>query len=218
MLEAKYIENLNLLIKDYLKKYNIKGKMAQVGGSLNPSPKKQTDEFKKRSEFWGLNFFNIDILDDNQKNTIIGDITNCPHIPDNSFNFIFSSDTFEHLEEPWKASKEMIRILKPGGLCAVWAPFSWRYHECPIDYWRFTPRCLAFLFKDLECLEANWDSRNRRQNFQGGGDANDKLPENYFVLKSYDGKHNILHGDVLVKGYWLENWRSYYIGRKKDGR
>lgn len=189
MTEAKRVGNLPELIKGYLLQYNIMGKMLEIGGWS------ESNMQGKRAEFWRLDYSNLDLKNSAVK-TIIGDITNCPQIKDNTYDFIYSMDTFEHIKEPWLAAKEIIRILKPGGICGIVTLFSWRYHECPIDYWRYSPQCLVFLFKDLDCLEANWDSRNRRGNIQGHGEANDIVPE-----------------DEL--GAFRENWRVYYIGRKR---
>ena len=190
MLDCGSIKNLVHFINMFLKEYNIKGKMLQVGASFN--------SMKQTEECFGLEAWNLDLVDDKQPTTIIGDVTNCPEIPNESFDFVFSSDTFEHLTTPWTAAKEMIRILKPNGLVFVTTLFSWRYHCCPIDYWRFTPQALMFLFKELECIEANWDIHNRRVPQQGRSEGEpdyDICPEDHF-------------------GPWMENWRVYYVGRK----
>lgn len=44
--------------------------------------------------------------------------TSATHIPypDNAFDFVFSYDTFEHLQNPTESLIEMIRIMKPGGI------------------------------------------------------------------------------------------------------
>jgi SAM-dependent methyltransferase len=50
-------------------------------------------------------------------NTIIADITGCADvIPDDSFDVVFSSDVFEHIDRPWLAAQEITRILRPGGI------------------------------------------------------------------------------------------------------
>lgn len=54
---------------------------------------------------------------------IIGDITKCPQIPDNTYDMVFSIDVFEHINKPWLAAKEIVRILKPGGVSYHIAPF-----------------------------------------------------------------------------------------------
>ena len=96
-------------------------------------------------------------------NTIVADITDCRDtIPDESFDIVMSSDVFEHIDRPWLAAAEIGRILKPGGLAITHTLFAWRNHPCPIDYWRYSPECLEFLFADLECLEKGYDLSERR--------------------------------------------------------
>lgn len=182
-------------VKNTLKKHGLEGlqfKMLEVGGRSEGS-------YTQDEGFWGLEFHNLNLENPhNCSRTVIGDITNCPEIPDNSYDFVYSMDTFEHIAEPWKAAKEIVRILKPGGITFIVTLFAWRYHPAPIDYWRFSPHCLAFLFKDLELIEANWDIRNRRVPHQGTIEENDVCPEDHF-------------------GPFLENFRVYFIG-KKNGK
>lgn len=204
MLDCKLILNFNDLAKEYVEKYNIKGKMLQVGGA--------NEDFKKTLEFYGFKKGdNLDIVDDKKGYTIVGDICSCPEIKDSSYDFIFSIDAFEHIERPWDAAKEIVRLLKPNGLVVIVTLFSWRYHEVPIDYWRYTPQCLNYLFKDLTLLEANWDCRNRRQFYQGDGTANDRVPTDEFEIPL------IIGGKEGVRAYYfIENWRVYYVGIKKE--
>jgi SAM-dependent methyltransferase len=125
---------------------------------------------------------------------LVADITGCPEVPDASFDVIVSVDVFEHITRPWKAAEEIARLLRPGGLSYTSTLFSWRYHPCPIDYWRFTPDCLAFLFEGLETIDVGFDTTERRRDVNGHGRA-DRLPE-----------------DAL--GGWRENWRVHHVGRK----
>lgn len=138
------------------------------------------------------------------ENIIVGDICNCPQITDNSFDIVFSDNVFEHISEPWKAAQEIGRILKSGGLCLTRTLFSWRYHPCPEDYWRYTHSSLRLLFEKyagLETVECGYDIGNRRVNFAGGK-----------VKRNLDG--------VPIDGYggWLENWMVFHIGLKPESR
>ena len=62
--------------------------------------------------------------------------------PDESLDFVFSSHTLEHLEHPWDAIHEWIRVLKPGGVlflylphpaCEMWRPERLRFHKWSPD-------------------------------------------------------------------------------------
>jgi len=52
----------------------------------------------------------------------------------------------EHFEKPWAAAAQIARVVRPGGLLFVSAPFVFPFHEEPHDYWRYTPDALRVLF------------------------------------------------------------------------
>lgn len=193
MFECKRLDNLSHYVRRFLTP-NMSQKMLEIGVGANI-------DVQSNEEFWNMEYWCSEVLPLKHERCIVSDISNCKEIADNSFDFVFSMDLFEHLKQPWLAAKEIGRITKPGGIVFTSTLFSWRYHEAPIDYWRFTPQCLVSLFEDdFECIEANWDVAPRRgldvEGLQGDGKANDKVPEDEF-------------------GAWRENWRVYYIGRKK---
>jgi hypothetical protein len=49
----------------------------------------------------------------------------------------------EHTPHPEKLVAEMSRVLKKGGLLVLNAPFSFRLHSEPHDYFRYTPHGLT---------------------------------------------------------------------------
>lgn len=71
---------------------------------------------------------------------LTGDITNMPEIPDNSLDAIVCAEVLEHCERPPEACRELYRVLRPGGLLLVAAPFIWPDHHTDAypDFWRFT--------------------------------------------------------------------------------
>ena len=163
------------------------GRMLEIGGRENP--------YGARFGASGWTYLNMD-LDETGPDVIKGDITNCPEIPDGSFDAIISVDVFEHIKEPWKAAKEIGRLLRPGGFTYHSTLFSWRYHPCPVDFWRYTPDALQFLFEDLDVLRCDFDAVERRRNLIG------------------KGKHRVAP-DAF--GGWREHWRVFYAGVKPLG-
>ncbi len=96
-------------------------------------------------------------LEPRAEHVVVGDICHCPEIPDNTYDVVASYDVFEHLQRPWDAARECIRITKPGGLLVHRTLFAYRYHPIPIDYWRFTAQGLEYLFTrdgDVRCAKA----------------------------------------------------------------
>lgn len=75
-------------------------------------------------------------------------------IADDTFDCVFCTGTLEHLPDPWKSTREIARITKPGGLVHIDTPFMQGYHSDPHDYWRFTQDGLRKLFEDFEKVES----------------------------------------------------------------
>ena len=147
----------------------------------------------------GYRYVALDI-EPRAEGVLVGDICSCPQISDNTFDVVMSFDVFEHVERPWDAAEEAIRILKPGGLMIHRTLFAYRYHPCPIDYWRYTSDGLEYLFNRtgrMETLLKGYDLKIRRFDKRGmhPGDLDSKPPLDYL-------------------GGFRENWRTVYIGRK----
>ena len=65
--------------------------------------------------------------------------------PDASFDTAINIDVLEHTEDPAMVVREIGRVLKGGGVLIMTAPFSFRIHEAPHDYFRFSPHGLRLL-------------------------------------------------------------------------
>lgn len=78
---------------------------------------------------------------------IVGDATKMP-INDASFDSVISTETLEHVQKPGLVIKEIKRVLKPGGVCFLTAPFMIPAHNDPGDYFRYNKSGLEFLFKE----------------------------------------------------------------------
>ena len=127
--------------------------------------------------------------------SVVGDITSCPELPDASYDVIVSVDVFEHLKQPWLAAAEIKRLLAPGGLVYTSTLFSWRYHPCPVDFWRYTPEALKFLFEGLVVLECDFDLTERRR------DIRKKSKEDPMPIDALGG--------------WRENVRVFHAAIKR---
>jgi ubiquinone/menaquinone biosynthesis C-methylase UbiE len=86
---------------------------------------------------------------------IVGDIHHMP-FPDNSLDAVVCESVLEHVEDPLRATRELYRVLKPGGYCFVYVPFLYYYHAEKSyykDYWRFTEDAVRSIFRDFSSLE-----------------------------------------------------------------
>ena len=79
------------------------------------------------------------------------DITNNSSylIPNEFFNIVVCTEVLEHVYNPFKAVKEIYRILKPGGIVLASTPFNFQIHPPFPDLWRFTNFGLNLLFDDF---------------------------------------------------------------------
>ena len=62
-----------------------------------------------------------------------------------SFDSVVSFSTLEHTPDPFHLFREMARVLRPGGTMVQHVPFSFRLHEEPHDYYRFSKHALRDL-------------------------------------------------------------------------
>jgi len=128
---------------------------------------------------------------------LVADICACPQIPDESYDIVFNFDVLEHVERPWDAASECVRITRKGGLIVCRTLFAYRYHPEPNDFWRFSSQGLEHLFAGegkAETLVSGYDILGRRRNRKG-------------VYIDHRPPIDWLGG-------WRENWQVLWIGRK----
>ena len=65
-----------------------------------------------------------------------------------SFQAVLNIVTLEHLREPGRAVRELARVLQPGGVLLLVAPFEWEVHQAPHDYFRYTRHGLDYLLAE----------------------------------------------------------------------
>jgi SAM-dependent methyltransferase len=67
---------------------------------------------------------------------------------DSQWDIIFAEQVFEHLKYPYRAARNVWRMLKPGGLFLMTTPFLLKIHGHPIDCTRWTPTGLKFFLEE----------------------------------------------------------------------
>jgi len=68
-------------------------------------------------------------------------------VPENEYDAILSIAVFEHLRYPWLVSRELMKVLKPGGVILLCTHQTFKLHGFPFDYYRFSARALESLFE-----------------------------------------------------------------------
>lgn len=94
---------------------------------------------KNITRYIGLDYDFIDASPD-----VVGNALCLPFSAD-QFDTVISFQVLEHLPNPFKTFEEIFRVLKPNGKLILTAPQSWRKHEKPHDYFRFTNFGLSYL-------------------------------------------------------------------------
>ena len=57
-----------------------------------------------------------------EPNFVVGDMRNMP-LPDNTFDYLYTMGTIEHVPDPENAVREIHRVLKPGGVAVIGVPY-----------------------------------------------------------------------------------------------
>lgn len=105
-------------------------------------------------QFGGAQVSQSDILhidDNNPQATFVGDLSDAPHLPDNTFDCLILTQTLQFIYDFRGALHTCYRILKPGGTLLLTVPGitpldqgEWR----DIWYWSFTDKALQRLGTD----------------------------------------------------------------------
>lgn len=75
---------------------------------------------------------------------VFGDAQSLP-VRSASVDAVTMLEVIEHLPDPDRALAEAHRVLRPGGILVLSAPFAYPLHDQPHDYRRFTPHGLAWM-------------------------------------------------------------------------
>jgi SAM-dependent methyltransferase len=71
------------------------------------------------------------------------------------FDFAISSVVLEHVKDPFACAREIVRVLKPGGVLFCAAPFLQPRHGYPHHYYNMTREGLINLFSGLTIKETD---------------------------------------------------------------
>lgn len=66
------------------------------------------------------------------------------------FAHIDCISVLEHSRRPWLMSQNIERLLEPGGSLYITAPFVWKIHAYPDDYFRYTVNGVKALFSEIK--------------------------------------------------------------------
>ena len=141
----------------YLKKKYLKGDRPYVAGETTKAKGRRLREnfFKKYCTGNGLDIgFGGDPIVPNVQGWDFehGDAQYLFDIPDSEFDFVYSSHTLEHMNEPELALKNWWRVLKPGGHLIIYIPHRDLYEKKKNLPSQFNPNHTHFFLIDEEDL------------------------------------------------------------------
>ena len=155
---------------------------------------------------------NLDV-DPSDHTDCVGDALLVP-FEANTFQLVLSQETMEHVSDPFRAVREMGRVLKTDGVLYLQVPFVLGYHPDPEDYWRFTHSGVRRLIEQagLRCervessLAAGTGVHRILVEFLAGVAAR-LVPQTYRPVKG-------VAAIIFYPLKWLDGWLS--VGSERD--
>ena len=95
----------------------------------------------------GWTYTGLDIASGDNVDVVLDGHYEWRNLGNSSFDVIISGSALEHTKYPWLIVQQAARILKPGGQVCLIAPYSWPYHEHPIDCWRIYPEAMRAIME-----------------------------------------------------------------------
>lgn len=106
------------------------------------------------------------------------------------FNHIECISVLEHSKRPWLIAQNIKMMLAPHGTVVVSAPFAWRRHAYPSDYFRFTVEGLKELFHGIKVIATAYHYGNEVE------------PKGKIPAAEIDGVKYIARTEAFLFGEW----------------
>ncbi len=132
----------------------------------------------------------------------VSEINSIP-VPDSSFDCILCTEVLEHVPEPIRAIKEMLRICKPGGLILLSAPLGSGLHQTPFHFYGgYTPFFYKFALENNGATITSISPNGKFFRLYGQESLR-------FFMRSSPWKLNIF---FLFKLVWTPFWILSFFG------
>lgn len=170
--EISIAKAIDMLITD-----DLGGRMVRVPHSM------QSDRYLKIKRPWEFIDPSYLIVNPENEGPLIEDL---PNIYPEQFATVIVVSVMEHVDNPYKVSDALFKIIKKGGWLFNSTPFLFPYHPSPEDNWRFSPVALRRIHEQSGFKWVEGDFHINYSTKDGIGDTN---PANYAapqaVIASY---------------------------------
>jgi hypothetical protein len=127
----------------------LEGPILEVGSRDYGSTQNLRPLFSGKGDYVGVDLFEgpgVDCVLD-----LTGDFAGVEAALDGRrFRSIICLSVLEHCAQPFRMAENLTRLLEPGGRLCISAPFAWKFHGYPSDYWRFTHEGIKVLFPEIQ--------------------------------------------------------------------
>jgi SAM-dependent methyltransferase len=69
-------------------------------------------------------------------------------LPDAQFDIVIAEQVLEHVKYPYRAVRNMYRMIRPDGYCLLTTPFLVQIHMSGADYTRWSPEGIKYLLEE----------------------------------------------------------------------
>jgi SAM-dependent methyltransferase len=87
----------------------------------------------------------------------------CADVLPCTFDLVIAEHVFEHLKWPYRAARNVLAMLNPGGSFLIVTPFLYKVHRDPIDCTRWTEDGLRYFLAECgfggEIVTGSWGNR-----------------------------------------------------------
>lgn len=89
----------------------------------------------------------------------------CKDVLDRQFDIVIADQVWEHLLYPYRATRNVLAMLRPGGHFLVTTPFLIRVHAVPHDCTRWTETGMRYFltecgFEEASIVTGSWGNRS----------------------------------------------------------